>query len=192
MAERFVDFGSNLNGKMYLAKLGSTGSGKRIEATITDWEKSGGEREREKLNLLSSNFAMVTKPSSLVELSMTIVSDKNLIDFYEMMHGTKTTTSGVDTVVGESEEPSPYRLIYETELLNATTNKTEVRRWTFLNVYPVGEELSIPSEDAIEISFTLSCAMPNFIFEQTLDKTTSPLPSIGDYNVTEPEEPEPE
>lgn len=181
MTEQFVDFGSNLTGKFYLAKFGSTGAGTEIQGSISDFSQDGGERKREKINLLASNFAMVRKPSTLMQLKFTVYSNKNAVDFLELLNGTKSTTSGVDTITGESTEPSYYRLIYQCETFNASTGKTEARRWQWINVTGDATNIKIPSEDAIAFDLTLSTGLPNFTFKQTLDKDTHALPSITDY-----------
>jgi len=182
MAERrYVDFGSNLTGKLYLAKKGSSGSGTEIQATIKSYDVSGGEKAMEQKNYIASNYAIIQKPASFLTLKSTVDSDKSAIDFYEILNGTKTTDSGVDTVTGGGTQ-SYFRLVYEVETENASTSKTEVRRWTWVNALGSAHGVKFPSEDAIEFDISLICGLTDFTFKQTLDKTLSPLPAIGNYS----------
>lgn len=177
---RFVDFGSNLTGKLYLAEKDVTvGSGAEIQVTIKDYGVSGGERSFEKKNYQGSNYSIVQKPSTLRELKMTVDSDKNAYYFLELLNG-HATGSAPGYITGEGVQYY-YRLIYEVETYNAFTGYTEVRRWTWVDAQASGTDISFPAEDAVNFSITLNCGLPNERFDFTANKTANPLPAIGNY-----------
>jgi hypothetical protein len=163
-----------------LAKKGSTGPGVEVQVTTNSMDISGGEREQETKDYIAGNYAIVTQPATPREVSLECDSDKNAVTLLEMLDGDAAVVSGVSTISGGGEQKY-YRFVYVVETYNADTTKIESRRWTLTNALCSATDITFPADDAVSFTITAKSGVADYKFEQTLDKDTHPLPTLGDY-----------